>query len=1201
MKKLYIFILLLSFQLTIGQTPTGTSQEVGITEGQLAVSLTGGANYSIPIAVPPGINGVVPQVSLVYNSQGGNGMAGYGWNVAGVSAITRIPRTKFHDGVVGGVNLDTNDRFALDGQRLILKSGTSYGASGAIYETESFSNIKVTSYGVHTSGAKYGPLYFKVEHPDGSVAFFGNSTDSRSISAWGITYWENAQKVRISYTYLLARNNLTIATINYGTTGIVAPINQIQFDYKERQRPEQFYGGGESMLMRSILSEIKVLGNQLGFRNYMLGHKSTSLGYELLEKITETSGDNTKSYNPTVFSYDTTIGTVADTNPYVLNYATAITSTNTDAFSGDFDGDGKLDVALYSNLTTDPNYKKGLYIYNNISNTATNVAIVKNFHKKFDQIFLSTILDRTNPKLTSRQGITTIVQSVYPESVDFDQYLLDGSIIRETNSHKQIWFPDVKPRQYLNGDFNGDGLTDVIAIDALSNDKASMSTYFIDLNDRKFTNYTNYSGEIEESNSIIGTKFLTGDFNGDGKTDIFYFSQLYLKVYGLDATNKLYLLYQNSTYDEGILAEAEILMGDYNGDGKTDFMIPDPKISSGTYNNIFYYGYYKYNKYISTGISFVKTTEDYKGLEYLGYGSRNHTAVKYLTTDYNNDGKTDIIPIDVYSNSINCFINKNDDFVPTEIYKSDVNAITLGSIPIFLTSKESKQSQQITVITGNKIHPFQTVNDFSKERLLQTITTGNGVKETITYSPIEKDACVSACQAVYTAAGGTELYPNVDIVNAPGFRVVSMLEKQSATVYKKQLFQYAGAVSNFEGLGFLGFRATLRTNWHNDPSQIISTVTKSDISLRGAIIESFSVLGLSTPNTILAPTDPFISKTTNTYNMVNGIFENPLQSNKVFKLKLTNTNQVNGLEGTSTETTVDYDSYNNPLTTTELVKENTATVPVQTTTTTTVYGVLSTAPLIIGRPASKITTTDVPGDIMITNEVYTFSRNLLTKIVKNATANGVTTGNITESNTYDIFGNIIQKSISALGVSTRITKYAYEALAPYYGRFLTKSTDVEKFDTTYDYNPSGTLKTKVVQTEINTALRTTGSSLTTSYEYDPWFRKIKTTDYLGKSNTYTYERKDNINTIIKTIGDDGSYGEEVFNDLGRKTRSGIKDVQGNMSYKDFLYDLYDRNYSTSEPHTGTPSLWNTTTYDLYGRTETITDFRSKVMSVVIPS
>ena len=180
-------------------TPTGNSTEVGVTEGQLSVSLTGGATYNIPIAVPPGINGIVPQVSLSYNSQGGNGLAGYGWNISGVSVITRIPSTKFHDNNIDAVDFNSLDRFAFDGQRLLVKNGTAgvYGGNGTVYETESFSNVQITSYGIHPNGADYGPAYFIVKYPDGSIAQYGSSTDSRSITDWTITYWENPQGVRI--------------------------------------------------------------------------------------------------------------------------------------------------------------------------------------------------------------------------------------------------------------------------------------------------------------------------------------------------------------------------------------------------------------------------------------------------------------------------------------------------------------------------------------------------------------------------------------------------------------------------------------------------------------------------------------------------------------------------------------------------------------------------------------------------------------------------------------------------------------------------------------------------------------------------------------------------------------------------------------------------------------------------------------------
>ncbi|MEM9687740.1 MAG: SpvB/TcaC N-terminal domain-containing protein, partial [Bacteroidota bacterium] len=143
---------------------TGSSQEVGLTEGQLSVSPTGGASYTVPIALPPGVNGVVPSVGLTYNSQSGNGLAGYGWNLSGLSAISRVPSTRFHDGQVDAVDFDEFDRFALDGQRLLLKSG-SYGSHGAIYQTERYSNLKITSYGSSPYPGVYGPAYFKVAYP----------------------------------------------------------------------------------------------------------------------------------------------------------------------------------------------------------------------------------------------------------------------------------------------------------------------------------------------------------------------------------------------------------------------------------------------------------------------------------------------------------------------------------------------------------------------------------------------------------------------------------------------------------------------------------------------------------------------------------------------------------------------------------------------------------------------------------------------------------------------------------------------------------------------------------------------------------------------------------------------------------------------------------------------------------------------------
>jgi len=136
----------------------------GATTGSFAVSPTGSATYTIPIEVPPGINGLQPQLALVYNSQGGNGPLGVGWSLSGLSAVTRCGATFDQDGYKGGVKVDASDRYCLDGQRLVVVTG-SYGGIGATYRTEIDGGAKIsaTMYG---SG---NPASFQVEAKTGLI------------------------------------------------------------------------------------------------------------------------------------------------------------------------------------------------------------------------------------------------------------------------------------------------------------------------------------------------------------------------------------------------------------------------------------------------------------------------------------------------------------------------------------------------------------------------------------------------------------------------------------------------------------------------------------------------------------------------------------------------------------------------------------------------------------------------------------------------------------------------------------------------------------------------------------------------------------------------------------------------------------------------------------------------------------------------
>ena len=71
-----------------------------------------------------------------------------------------------------------------------------------------------------------------------------------------------------------------------------------------------------------------------------------------------------------------------------------------------------------------------------------------------------------------------------------------------------------------------------------------------------------------------------------------------------------------------------------------------------------------------------------------------------------------------------------------------------------------------------------------------------------------------------------------------------------------------------------------------------------------------------------------------------------------------------------------------------------------------------------------------------------------------------------------------------------------------------------------------------------------------------------------------------MNTLIATVGEDGSESSEIYDDLGRKIQSGIKNITGSFSYVNYLYDIYDRKIKASEPNN--TSQWSETKFDEYG-------------------
>ncbi len=219
--------------------PALVNAAVGYTPGAFKVSSTGAATYSIPIAVPPGAAGMQPSLSLAYSSQGGNGLVGMGFSMQGLSAIARCPQTYETDGNTGGVDLTYNDRYCLDGQRLILVSGT-YGSAGSTYRTERDTLTKVEAYGT----AGNGPAYFIAQTKSGQTIQYGNTTDSQVLAtgkATAIAWNENSitdtvgNYLTVTYTQNTTTGEYYPQRIDYAgnTTQGTTTSSSVQFAYAD--------------------------------------------------------------------------------------------------------------------------------------------------------------------------------------------------------------------------------------------------------------------------------------------------------------------------------------------------------------------------------------------------------------------------------------------------------------------------------------------------------------------------------------------------------------------------------------------------------------------------------------------------------------------------------------------------------------------------------------------------------------------------------------------------------------------------------------------------------------------------------------------------------------------------------------------------------------------------------------------------------
>lgn len=383
-------------------------------QANISVSSGGQASTGYPIAVPPGIAGMTPNLTLSFSDGGINGPLGVGWSVQGISMITRCAATKPLDGLYRSVEFAASDKLCLDGQRLIQTNsdgtvsatqaddalGVSSGAREFRTEKDSFARIR--AYGMSGGVAANGPASFKVWTKSGQIYEYGlldadanavvNVQGSTLVAVWAVKRIRDVIGNYIEFVY--QRRDLAwgsgvvsggalgsewnLAEVRY--TGRIAPAqaphNKVVFEYEDRpatavpghDRSEAYQWNNKNISVQRLKAVRTYINSPGGVAAGAVAVRVLKLEYERspvsgrsrVTKISECSGANElKCLPPTVYTYRNTsaVGFSQSSTfggtPLPNKKLLDATSGNYGILTGDFNGDGRTDILRWSNTASE--------------------------------------------------------------------------------------------------------------------------------------------------------------------------------------------------------------------------------------------------------------------------------------------------------------------------------------------------------------------------------------------------------------------------------------------------------------------------------------------------------------------------------------------------------------------------------------------------------------------------------------------------------------------------------------------------------------------------------------------------------------------------------------------------------------------------------------------------------------------------------
>ncbi|GAB1403565.1 hypothetical protein MASR1M74_07430 [Lentimicrobium sp.] len=792
---------------------------VGSMGGSYSVSSNGAATYNLPIEVPVGINGMQPQLAVSYNSQAGNGIMGIGWNLNGLSAITRTGSTLFNDKINKGVKYNDEDHFALDGNRLVGFSGT-YGQNGTEYRTELETYSKIISY--RSSGT--APDYFVVWTKSGQIIEYGRTGDSRIelqgtsgtqalIGTWLVNKISDRFGNSIEFNYL--ENNATgefvIDKIKYGGNpdkGIPMQC-EVRFQYRDDRKDKivKYIFPQKINSLTKLLDRIEIYVENTKQYHYKFDYKDDEPGSQLdftskLKNIKRTQADGV-ALNPVEFDYhpDAPLKTERIlseiTYCYEYNGLYYVYDGNKSLFA-DFNGDGKLDIMIvYRFWDENVNKVAGFKLY---------YASINNYIPGPGGSLPNREFIRFLPCNINGDQKTDLLMVRYKTLND-----PETEIVPYISNENNVTGFDIEPsfRISMNpsnilfqvDDFNGDGKSELLAMifpfpDA---DLALFTTYSFQ-NEPTFSVVTHTP---KSANASINHYYETRDMDADGipelirlKSDGMYVYKFLFEPGGQTISDPVHYSFPTSAY--------QVYWADFNADGYCDILFRDK--STGLWGIQLFTG----SDFIPVSCP-VTLTED-----------PSNNRVSYSLLDYNGDGLVDIN--ERYLESENpkkfrntFFYNTGNGFRSESFYTYDIDHdIRINPI------------ERTTDMNGDGINDviYQANNDYNpslvylvayevkskdKSNLIEVIRDEFDNETTFTYKHLPYCTGDDQTEPEYVKYTDSS-YPFMDFQGA-----MSVVTKVSAfdglgnqpDNIREIKYHYEGAKIHLKGKGYLGFMKTM--------------------------------------------------------------------------------------------------------------------------------------------------------------------------------------------------------------------------------------------------------------------------------------------------------------------------------------------------------------------------------------------------------